>query len=431
MRIAQSKTLGGLCFLLAVLAALWAGQGPADAHFLLNLNVRVLHVAHTPDGLRVYLRLPMPYLVADKLGPTGQDGLPAPAPFTHNRMEGERLVHIVDVEQLRGGLDGLGALVAQGHEIALGASPLEPVIEEVRLHKLGSEPDFASLESARGAISAPFDPEALRDTYVGDTVVDAQIFYPSPSPVRAYSLSSSLDPGLDGQENTANLILDHRAEGTEVYRVRGLMNEPVSIGAAPLSGFGTFLVEGVRHILEGPDHLLFVICLILGASGLWPLVSRATGFTVGHSITLIAGFWGLVPKAAWFIPLVETGIALSIVYAAVLALRRGQLDKRSEWSIVAITSALGLLHGLGFSFMLREILRVDAPNIWESLLAFNLGVEVGQVIVILIGWPALWLLHRASPRAWKVSTFALASLCIAVASFWTLERSALLFQMFS
>ena len=69
---------------------------PAGAHFLLNLNVRILHVEHLSDGIRVYLRTPMPYLVAGLVGPAGADGLPEPAPFTSNSMEAGKLVHYVD-----------------------------------------------------------------------------------------------------------------------------------------------------------------------------------------------------------------------------------------------------------------------------------------------------------------------------------------------
>ena len=76
-------------------------------------------------------------------------------------------------------------------------------------------------------------------------------------------------------------------------------------------------MEGVRHILEGLDHVLFVVCLVLGASGLGaPGMARVTGFTIGHSVTLTLGFFGYYPTGAWFVPLVETGIALSIVYTA-------------------------------------------------------------------------------------------------------------------
>ena len=93
-------TGGALRKVFVALLLLSSAAGPAGAHFLLNINVRVLHVEHLADGLRVYVRTPMPYLVADRLGPPVADGLPEPAPYTTNRMEEGKLVHYVDPGQL-------------------------------------------------------------------------------------------------------------------------------------------------------------------------------------------------------------------------------------------------------------------------------------------------------------------------------------------
>ncbi len=114
---------------LALLGALVLGfalqdAGLARAHFLLNLNIRMIHVEHLDDGLRVYLRLPMSYLVADRLGPIGPDGLPEPAPYTTNRMEDDRLVHYLDTGALRADPLGLGRLVSDGHRFTAGDAPL-------------------------------------------------------------------------------------------------------------------------------------------------------------------------------------------------------------------------------------------------------------------------------------------------------------------
>ena len=85
-----------------------------SAHFKLNLNLRIVHVEHLADGLKIYMRLPMPYLVAHLLGEPGETGLPSPAPYTRNRLEGGKLVHYVDVEQLQQSTDGLAILAGQG-----------------------------------------------------------------------------------------------------------------------------------------------------------------------------------------------------------------------------------------------------------------------------------------------------------------------------
>ena len=88
-----------------------------------------------------------------------------------------------------------------------------------------------------------------------------------------------------------------------------------------------------------------------------------------------------------------------------------------------VTSVIGLLHGLGFSFVLHKILQVDSPNIWQSLLAFNVGVEIGQLLIILAVWPAFRLIAKASGRAWFAGRVGISAVCIAVAALWTWQRA--------
>ena len=411
--------LVGLCFAAGALA-----------HFNLNLNVRIIHVEHVGDGLNVYLRTPMPYLVADKTGPVGADGLPKPAPFTTNRSEDDRVVHLVDAGALRADPFGLGRIAADGLHLRTAGHNLEPTVGAVRACPIGREPGFATLEEAKTALRAgpPF-PEAAPETYVGDTIVDVLLKYRRPDSVGEYEISSDLDPGQEGQEDTANLILDHGPGGTKVFRARGLLHEPIKVTRSSYAAAMTFIWEGVRHILGGPDHVLFVLCLVLGATGLRSLIARVTGFTVGHSVTLSAGFFGYVPKGAWFVPTVETGIALSIIFAGAIALMPRQERVGREWTMFFVTCAIGLLHGLGFSFVLHEILKVDSPNIWQSLLAFNVGVEVGQLAIVLLAWPLFLVLQKLSETAWRFSRIGIACACILIATYWSVERLASLIAL--
>jgi len=413
----------GVLALFALLALASLGGGPARAHFLLNLNVRIIHVEHLDDGLRVYLRLPMPYLVADRLGAVGPNGLPAPAPYTSNRLEDGKLVHYLDAAALKADPSGLGRLVADGHRFATDGRPLSPTVERVRAYPGGEQPAFASIGDAKASFGAALYPDRFPVTYVGNTVVDVVLRYQGGGPVYIYEVSSNLDPGLPGQDQTANLLLDHFPGGTEVFRARGLLDQPIEVSRSALAAAATFVAEGVRHILEGWDHVLFVLCLVLGAARLAGLLWRATGFTIGHSVTLIAGFFGFVPSGAWFVPAVETGIALSIIYAALVAVAGWPKRARAEPTVFAVTMAIGLLHGLGFSFVLHEILRVDAPNIWQSLLAFNLGVEVGQVLIILATWPLFWLIARWRPAVWRIGRWGVALPCMVIAALWTGQRA--------
>ena len=395
----------------------------AHGHFLLNLNVRILHVDHTQEGLKVYIRLPMPYLVADKLGQPIEDGLPEPSPFTKNALEEDQLVHYVDIEQIKSDPLGLAAFAADGFQIQSQGQVFRPTVEAIRLYRLGEQPDFATLGEAKESFTSGQIDYGNSAIYVGDTVVDVMINYRSTEPIYSYALSSTLNPNLPDQDKTANLILDYSPGDVKVFRKRGLMTEPIVITRSALDAFITFVNEGIRHILEGLDHVLFVICLVLGATQLSNLLWRVTGFTVGHSITLSLGFFGFVPSGAWFVPTVETGIALSIVYAALITISPKFGVGKNDMGIVLITTIIGLLHGLGFSFVLHEILQVTSPNIWQSLLAFNLGVEVGQVLIVLVTWIALVLLHSLSTPLWQGVRMTIATGCIIIASIWSVERT--------
>lgn len=397
---------------------------PASAHFLLNLNVRILHVEHLADGLKVYLRTPMPYLVADRVGPVGADGLPEPAPYTTNRMEEGKLVHYVDHGQLRRHSIGLGVLAAEGFRFDADGKALQASVEQVRVHPIGKQPEFATMDEAKAAFATGSGyPETTDPLYVGDTVVDIILRYQAGAPIYEYAVSSTLKPDLPGQEDTANLILDYGPGGTQVFRARGLLAEPVAISRSVLSAVVTFNKEGVRHILGGLDHVLFVLCLVLGATQIRNLVWRVTGFTIGHTVTLTAGFFGFVPSGGWFVPTVETGIALSIIYAAAIAVLPRPEQNGSERNLFAVTCAIGLLHGLGFSFVLHKILQINSPDIWQSLLAFNVGVEIGQLSIIVVAWPMFRLVNFMHKRAWRISRWAVAAGCGAVAVFWTGQRA--------
>ena len=399
----------------------------ASAHFKLNLNVRILHVEHLSDGLNVYMRLPLPYLVAQLLGELDENGLPSPAPYTNNKLEGGKLVHYVDVEQLKHSTDGLALLAMQGLDLSVDGEIINAKVEQFRVYKNGTQPDFATLDDARKSfqVDSMFD-SFEQPVYVGDTTIDVLLRYNSESAIYNYALSSNLNPGLPDQDETANLILDYSPSGVQVFRARGLLYEPIVVTRSVFDAVATFIKEGVVHILEGLDHVLFVICLVLGAMRLKPLLWRVTGFTIGHSITLSLGFYGFVPSGAWFVPAVETGIALSIIYVAAVAVVPGLQQKKGEWTVVGVTGSIGLLHGLGFSFVLQNILQVTSPDIWQSLVAFNLGVEVGQLLIVTGAWFVFYLIGRSGAGAAKLNRYLVASVCALTASYWVLERGTLM-----
>ena len=185
-----------------------------------------------------------------------------------------------------------------------------------------------------------------------------------------------------------------------------------------------FVEAGFFHILDGTDHLLFIACLVIPFRRLRPLVVIITAFTLAHSLTLAAAVLGLAPQGLWFAPLVELLIAASIVAMALENLV-GTTPRR-RW-IAAF--AFGLVHGFGFAFALRETLQFAGPHLGAALLSFNVGVELGQLAVLVLLVPALHALRRMGPL-WPERAVAiiLSALVAHTGWHWMADRWAALHQ---
>ena len=392
-----------------------------NTHFNLDLNIRTVHIVHTQKGLDVYIRIPTPYFLAELASGSLEDGNPTPAPFTYNRIEQDNLKHYLDLAAIRSAPIEFAEIATDGIRIETEGILLKPEIVNIRLHSALQQPPFASLQEARVSLSKETPESVVEDVYVGETVTDLQLRYAHHRAINSYRLSFSWNPGLDLQNETANLLLDHFPGETQIFRYTGLLNEPVDITNSAMAALTTFTVQGIIHILKGWDHLLFVICLAIGAVTLTGLLWRITGFTIGHTITLIAGFWGYAPSVAWFIPAVELGIAISIIFVAITAIGKPKRNSDSFSSFV-ITLLIGLLHGLGFSFVLHELLLPNGAHLWKSLLAFNLGVEIGQIAIVTAVWIVLLLIYRFGNSLLNFTRWAVILPSIAIAAYWVQER---------
>ena len=178
-----------------------------------------------------------------------------------------------------------------------------------------------------------------------------------------------------------------------------------------------FVAMGFEHILDGTDHLLFLLCLVIPFRRLRTLIPVVTAFTAAHSITLIASAYNLGPDALWFPPLIETLIAISIVYMALENIVGGSTTQR-RWMM---SFGFGLVHGFGFSFALRQSLQFAGSHLLASLLSFNVGVELGQLLVLVLLIPVLELLFRAVV-AERMGTIILSVLVAHTGWHWMLER---------
>ena len=175
-----------------------------------------------------------------------------------------------------------------------------------------------------------------------------------------------------------------------------------------------FVPAGVHHILIGPDHLLFLVGLLLLGGSIRQLLVVVTAFTLAHSVTLSLAALNLVSPPA---RIIEPAIALSIVYVgADNLLVRGGRDVRA-W--IALT--FGFIHGFGFANVLREM---DLPTraLGWSLFSFNVGVEIGQLFVVAAVASAIAVLRTRSEAAGRRLAFAGSLVVIAAGAFWFIER---------
>src|SRR5262245_15520679 len=271
-------------------------------------------------------------------------------------------------------LDGGERWISNFTQIEEGSTQLpKPRIVSTRV-SLESDRSFASYELALEHVTGP----RLRDldVYWDQTMFDVLFEYP----IQSDRSDFSIHPGFERLGLRVVTVLRFMPP-TGVVRAFEFVGDPGMVRLDPRwhQAAFQFVKLGFFHILEGTDHLLFLFCLIIPFRRFRALLAIVTSFTVAHSITLIASAFNLGPDALWFPPLIETLIAVSILYMALENIVGSNAGRR--WMI---TFGFGLVHGFGFSFALRQTLQFAGSHLLTSLLSFNLGVELGQLLVLLL-----------------------------------------------
>jgi hydrogenase/urease accessory protein HupE len=176
----------------------------------------------------------------------------------------------------------------------------------------------------------------------------------------------------------------------------------------------TFVPSGIQHILIGPDHILFLVGLLLLGGSWKALVRIVTAFTIGHSITLSLAALDLVSPPA---RVIEPAIALSIVFVGMDNLVRGRGSDMRAW----IALVFGLVHGFGFASVLREFGLPQEALGW-SLFSFNVGVELGQLAIVLVVATLLEAIRRRSDAIGSRVAYAGSVVVVLAGSYWFVER---------
>jgi hypothetical protein len=300
-----------------------------------------------------------------------------------------------------------------------GNRPLgSPALGAVRV-SLPSDRSFTTFETALASVTGtPLPPDTT--LYWNQALLDVLFEYPIQSDRSTFSIRPSL--ARLGVRVVTVLRYQPPAGAERAFELTG---DPGLVRMDPswFQAAWRFVQLGFLHILDGTDHLLFLACLVIPFRRFRALVLIVTAFTIAHSITLIASAFDLAPGGLWFPPLVETLIAVSILYMALENIV-GVMSVQRRW---VLAFAFGLVHGFGFSFALRETLQFAGSHLVTSLLSFNVGVELGQLLVLAVLVPALQLLFRYVV-AERMGTIVLSAFVAHTAWHWTTERWAVLRQ---
>jgi hydrogenase/urease accessory protein HupE len=221
---------------------------------------------------------------------------------------------------------------------------------------------------------------------------------------------------LQVQNSAGETVFERLLSATEDHATVQMPHTNANIAAfETVHSFANFLSLGVKHILTGYDHLLFLFGLLVVARGFLSSLNIITSFTIAHSITLAAATFNLaqIPSR-----IVEPLIAASIVYVGVENILRSGVPKARR----LVPFGFGLIHGFGFASVLREMgIGAGTGGVALPLLSFNFGVELGQIMVASAALPIIWKL-RANPVFIVRWVPACSAAVVLLGSFWFVER---------
>jgi hydrogenase/urease accessory protein HupE len=338
---------------------------------------------------------------------TAVPALPHPAPFSYldvrlsgNSVQGTLVLHDFDV----------------AHELKLATS--EPLLDPATLRRYMPEVTTLVLERLRmNADGRDLEWEITSVRPLPDrTAVEIAYRIPLATSVGRLRVTAALFPYDPTHQTFVNIYEGDSLTTQQVLSAGRPAMECYTGGRqGAFAVFKEFTRAGIHHIAIGPDHILFIIGLLLLGGSVLRLLGIVSAFTVGHSITLSLAALNIVAPPA---RIVEPAIALSIVYVGAdnLLATKGARDVRA-W----IALFFGLVHGFGFASVLREI-GLPSRALGISLFSFNLGVEIGQAILVVIVASLLALLRSRSPiRARQLVTVASVVVTLAGA-YWFVER---------
>ena len=270
---------------------------------------------------------------------------------------------------------------------------------------------FDTFETARALLASP---QRDVDVALKTGYLDILFGYA----IQSASSRFSLDPKWArlGVRTLVTIRVVKPDGGTRAFEIYGSSGR-VQLDPSASQAARRFATEGFRYVLlDGTDHLIFLVCLVIPFRRVRSILALAASFIAAYTITLTASAYGLGPDSLWFPPLIETLIGVSILYVAIENIAGARLDRR--W---LVAFGFGLVHGAGFAFPLTQRLQFAGSHVLGSVLAFNLGVAMSLLFVLVLVAPALSLLFsRLVPE--RLGTIILSGILAHAGWHWTVDR---------
>jgi hydrogenase/urease accessory protein HupE len=435
-----SRIFFQFCFLLMIIGLMGS---TALAHFTTDSGARLIHITKTENaaneqGILVYLRIPAPLVYGSFLTTQHNNKGQSLPPFLSRKIIDGRPYFQLDQHAARNRSSALADFLAEGYAFTIDDKAVIAQPKRAAFFSQADHPDFITPSGASRALDdfVARPTIQLSDTiYIVDALFDVEIFLPTNRPDSALSIQSVLPKiNLPSQIIINNAVMDHRFDPPFTKQFPGQMLDPLRLDGSWLSSLASFIWQGIWHIFIGLDHVLFVVCLALASGISASILWSVTGFTLGHSVTLFLGYFGFSPQGDWFIPAIETAIAISILYAAFLVLKSTFSDRNNNKTIkrnlFLAAAFIGLIHGYGFSFVLGDLLGDGVNQLWLALIGFNAGVELGQITIVLAVFALLWPLQKLGPTWPKSLKYLGVVVAGSFAILWTIERTQSLMAIY-
>ncbi|GGB78939.1 hypothetical protein GCM10011352_00700 [Marinobacterium zhoushanense] len=381
----------------------------AQAHFQ-NFLARIIYLTEESGDTLIYARIPLASLLLEQdWQPGAGSDLP---PYTRAN---DKQQPVLALETLAANDALLRQHANRYLQIGLySGNAVDTQLEAARIQPISSRSPFGYLPSIAQALTQSLQLPAST-MLLEEAVIDLKLRLPDVAPGQIRQIATPTDEWPTIRNRSINIVTTPSGKISST----GPLELVLAVPPSHLAILSSQLESGIHHVLLGIDHLLFMCVLVIGARHWRRVIHNSLMFTLGHSLTLGLVAFGFINLPSLGVPLIEVLIALSILYGFGRLLMRPGGHGLPLWQV----GLIGLLHGLGFANVLEQATGFSASQLTLHWLGFNLGIEIGQILVFTLLACVLSAIQRRGLLSPKGLTVLVAFPSLTLSALWTVQRS--------